>query len=224
MKEKERKLTGKELERKEHFQKICEKMEADGYERKDLTAGVVEANVAALVFPLPFVILAGVIFFAVNPFGNLADSFSVGIENDGGLDVLLVAVYAVSLIILFILHEAIHGITWGIFAKNHFRSISFGVIWEMLTPYCTCAEPLKKWQYILGGAMPTIVLGVGMTALSAVTGNFMIMLLNEVMIFGGGGDLFIIIKMLRYRPEDGDVVYYDHPYECGVVAYTKALK
>lgn len=65
-------------------------------------------------------------------------------------------------LMLTVVHELIHGITWGIFAEKHFQSINFGVIWKMLTLYCHCSVPLKKWQYVLGAAMPTLVLGAGL--------------------------------------------------------------
>ncbi len=91
----------------------------------------------------------------------------------------------------------------------------------MLTPYCTCVEPLKKWQYVVGGAMPTLILGFGLAVIAAVIGNFGLLVLSEVMILSGGGDFFIILKMLLARHPNKDVLYYDHPYECGVVAFER---
>ena len=42
------------------------------------------------------------------------------------------------------------------------------------------------------------------------------------MVLGGGGDALIIIKMLRHRtPAGSSTVYYDHPCECGLVAFTR---
>ena len=41
------------------------------------------------------------------------------------------------------------------------------------------------------------------------------------MIFGGGGDFVIILKMLLYKHPNQEVLYYDHPYECGVVAFER---
>ena len=56
--------------------------------------------------------------------------------------------YAVALplliLCLIIVHELIHGITWAIFAKNHFHAIDFGIVWSTLSPYCTCFKPLKN--------------------------------------------------------------------------------
>ena len=209
-----RELTEKEKQRKEYFDKICEKMKADGYEEKDLTVGAVKANAMALFLPLPFVALACTAYFRANPSGAGAADISSGIWG-------IPFMYLAALIILIVVHELIHGITRAVFAKNPFRSIDFGVVWKMITPYCTCSEPLKKWQYITGGAMPTLILGIGLTAAAAACGSFPLFILAVIMIFGGGGDIFIILKMLMFVPEAEDVVYYDHPYECGVVAFIK---
>ena len=37
----------------------------------------------------------------------------------------------------------------------------------------------------------------------------------------GGGDFLIILKILLYRSGKKETVYYDHPYECGVVVFEK---
>ena len=33
--------------------------------------------------------------------------------------------------------------------------------------------------------------------------------------------LTIVLKMLRFKPDGGEVLYLDHPYECGLVAFTR---
>jgi hypothetical protein len=42
------------------------------------------------------------------------------------------------------------------------------------------------------------------------------------MIFGGGGDFLIILKMLLYRSGGKEAVFYDHPTECGFVVFEKS--
>ena len=107
------------------------------------------------------------------------------------------------------------------FAKKHFHSIEFGVIWQALTPYCTCSEPLSKWQYIIGAAMPTLILGFALSAAAVCFGNPELTALSVMMIFSGGGDGLIILKLMLHRTKGKTVVYYDHPYECGVVAFER---
>ena len=158
---------------------------------------------------LPFMALLFWIYKNVNGF-NL-EGISLG---------LVVAAYCLMLC-LVILHELIHGITWGIFAKNHFHSIDFGIIWSSLTPYCTCSEPLKKLEYLLGTAMPTLILGGGVAVIAVMADQFLLFLLAEVMILSGGGDFLIILKILLYRTDKKESVYCDHPYEIGFVVFEK---
>lgn len=209
MKNHERKLTEKELKRKEQFDILRAEMKKNGYKEKELTIGILQANVEAIIIMLPFVVAAAMIYFHVNSSGAQEISLSFSI--------LLVPI----LLVMIVLHELIHGLVWGCFAKNHFHSIEFGVIWKALTPYCTCSEPMKKWQYILGGAMPTLVLGAGTAAMAVVTNQLLLFFVAELMIFSGGGDFLIILKILLYRSGRKETVYYDHPYECGVVVFEK---
>lgn len=206
---KERKLTEKELKRKEQFEILKADMQRNGYKEKNLTIGILQANVGAIFIMLPFVVATAIFYFSVNS--------AVLQEISLRFSILLLPI----LLALIVLHELIHGLVWGFFAGNHFDSIDFGVIWKALTPYCTCSEPMKKWQYILGGAMPTLVLGGGTAVIAVVTGQFLLFFLAELMIFSGGGDFLIILKILLYRSSGKDTVFYDHPYECGVVVFEK---
>ena len=207
----ERKLTPAEQKRKEEFALVCEEMERQGYRKTDLTIGVVKANLLALIVMLPFVALSGAVVLSRVSFLSMAESMSP-------LDFLL---FLLVMLLLTAVHEGIHGFTWGLFAESHWSAIRFGVIWNALTPYCTCAQPMKRGQYILGAAMPTLVLGIGLTAAAALTGIFWVFILALAMIFGGGGDFAIILKMLLHRQRGKEAVYYDHPYECGVVVFEK---
>ena len=92
-----RKLTEKEKQRKEYFDKIREKMKADGYEEKDLTVGVVKANVMALFLPLPFVALACTAYFRANPSEAGAADISSGIWG-------IPFMYLAALTILIVVH------------------------------------------------------------------------------------------------------------------------
>ena len=209
----ERKLTPAEQKRKEQFALVCEEMERQGHRKTDLTIGVVKANLLALIVMLPFAVLSGAVVLS-RVFAPLD-----GRVAHRRLSVLLL--FLPALLLLTAVHEGIHALTWAMFAKDHWKSIRFGVIWKALTPYCTCAQPMKRGQYILGAAMPTLVLGIGLTAAAALTGVFWVFILAIAMIFGGGGDFTIILKILLHRQRGKEAVYYDHPYECGVVVFEK---
>ena len=207
----ERKLTPAEQKRKEQFALICEEMERQGYRKTDLTIGVVKANLLALIVMLPFAVLSGAVVLSRVSFLSMAELMSP-------FDFLL---FLLVMLLLTAVHEGIHALTCAMFAKDHWKSIRFGVIWKALTPYCTCLRPAKRGQYILGAAMPTLVLGIGLTAAAALTGVFWVFILAIAMIFGGGGDFTIILKILLHRQRGKEAVYYDHPYECGVVVFEK---
>lgn len=201
-----RKLSRREQARLEDFQRLSGQMRQQGYRRVDLVVDVVQANVMAVVVMLPFLAAAAVLFFALNPVGE------VYIPLSG------MALWLLAFLVLVVLHEAIHGLTWGLMAPHGFKAIVFGVIWQMLTPYCTCNDGLKRWQYLLGGLMPTLILGFGLAGLATAQGSLWLFSLAEVMILGGGGDFLVVLKILRHPQKDG-AVYYDHPYECGLVVF-----
>lgn len=206
---KERKLTEAELKRKEKFDKICDEMNNNGYVRTDLTVSVAKANIMAFIVMLPFEIILFIFYCIFVPIYEQTFYFKDCI-------ILFILLFA-----FIVLHECIHGLTWGIFTENHLKSIDFGLIKKALTPYCTCSEPLKKQQYILGTAMPTIILGFIPAVISICISSYLLFFLSMIMIFSGGGDFFIILKILMHNRRYKDAVYYDHPYECGVVVFEK---
>lgn len=210
MEKKERNLTPVEQKRKADFERICGEMEQKGYLKRDLTVSVLQANLMAVIVMLPFVVAAFVLYGIFHPAGP---ELSFSLRG--------ILVFYAALLLLIALHEVIHGLTWGAFAKGHWKAIAFGFIWKMLMPYCTCSEPLMKWQYVTGIAMPTLVLGFVPAIIAAVTGNFWLLALSAIMLLSGGGDFCIILKMLLHRHPHTEVLYYDHPYECGVVAFEK---
>ena len=204
-----RELTEKELKRKDCFEKFNSEMQQKGYKAKNIIINTQQAKPLCLLIMLPFMALAFWIYYHVNGFD--LDCLSLG--------------FVVALIVLIscltILHELIHGITWGLFAKKHFHSIDFGIIWSSFSPYCTCSEPLKKWQYLLGTAMPTLVLGGGSAVAAVMTNQLLIFLLAEYMIASGGGDFLIVLKGMLHHTDKQESVYCDHPYECGFVVFEK---
>lgn len=208
---KERNLTPAEKKRKAEFDNFCKEMEQNGYKKKDLTIGVLAANIIAVILMLPFVIGALIMFLIVAPDGTVRESPTT-MES---------LMFLLFLLVFIILHELVHGLTWGFYAKKHLKAINFGFIWKMLTPYCTCTEPLTRWQYIVGAVMPTLLLGFIPAIIASVQGSFWLLGLSAVMLFGGGGDFLIILRILLYRPFTKTIKYYDHPYELGVVAFVK---
>ena len=129
--------------------------------------------------------------------------------------------YLIVFIALIFVHEGLHGVTWALFAENGFKDIEFGFMKELLTPYCTCAAPLKKGQYILGALMPLIALGLIPTAIGILAGSLLWLFIGLVMILSAGGDILIVLKLLRWRSEAAETRYVDHPTLAGLVAFER---
>lgn len=204
-----RKLSREELRRKEKLEALTEKLTAEGYTRKDLTVSVLDANIKGLLLAFPFLVCEIAVHRIMR--GSIFDDR----WSDG------MWLWFALFIFLTVVHELIHGITWGIFSEHHLKDIEFGVVWSMLTPYCTCSSPLKRHEYMIGAAMPTIILGFGLLAVSLITGSILQYFLALIMTLSGGGDMLIIYNLFRYKTQSDDILVYDHPYEGGSVIFER---
>lgn len=206
---KERKLSKREQQRKAEFDKLIEQMKQNNYEINKLTIGVGYANVMGLVIMLPFVVLFYLLFTQVNP--NI--SFVLSLTE--------CFIFLCLIPIFMVLHEMIHGILFARYAKHRFQSVDFGIIWKMLTPYCTCKDPLKKSSYIIALIMPTVVLEFILAIFATIIQSALLFILAELMMIGGGGDFLILTKLLSYHSNKKEQLFYDSPYEIGLVVFEK---
>lgn len=129
--------------------------------------------------------------------------------------VLWLANFSIAVLLILVgvvLHELLHGLVWALFASKGFRSISFGVVWEYLTPYCHCKVPLRINQYILGGIAPGIVLGIIPLIYSLVSGSLGWLLWGAFFTYAASGDCLVIAQLMK---EDGSLYVQDHPSELG---------
>ena len=211
MEEKNRKLTEAEKRRLAHFEEVKEAHIRDGYAVKELTIGIVKANVYAILMALPLCLVTVIPFIWVNR-GKLYFE---------GNPLVSMVLYVIVLAVLIVVHELIHGLTWSIFAEDHFKSIEFGFMKEYMTPYCTCTVPLKKGAYIAGALMPLVILGIIPSVIAIFTGSFFLLAIGFVMILSAGGDIMIVLKLLSYKSGAADVLIYDHPTQAGSVIFER---
>lgn len=207
-----RKLTKAEQQRKEFFEAESEKLVAQGYERKNLTFSVVAANVWAIVVTLPIILPFLIAYFMM---WGMKDFVLPWWGYLLGMGILIV---------LIVVHELIHGAVFACFAKDGFKSVAFGVIWSMMTPYCTCRESLKRKHYMLAILAPTVVLGILPAAVALAIGSWGMMLIGIFMILGGGGDVMCAIKLATYRTMGKECLFFDHPYEVGLAVFERPAK
>ena len=208
--EKNRKLSPAEQKRMDRLDKITEELENKGYSRNDRTIDIVKANVVTILLSLPVMAVTVGLFFLVNRSGP-TDSFGKS----------SFWIFTVSYIALIVVHELIHGLTWSVFAPNHWKDIEFGFMTQYLTPYCTCGVPLEKSQYILGALMPLIVLGLIPAAIAIFSGSFLLLLISVVMIMSAGGDVLLVRELLRFRTDAKEQLIYDHPTQAGSIVFTR---
>lgn len=119
--------------------------------------------------------------------------------------------FLIALFLGILLHEGIHGFTWGL-VNHNFRPVSFGVIWKYLTPYCHYSEPMLRNNYIWGAITPFIFLGLIPAVCSLFLGRFELLVLGLIYISGAAGDLWMIWLILK---EDPKAMVLDHPSEAG---------
>jgi len=190
----------------------------DGYKKELLTFDLMKANLYAIFSIIPVLILYGVPFVLLwrNTFSKVAlksfiHEFTLGIWGNF-VSILLVMTIGI------IAHELIHGITWAMYTKNGFKSIKFGVLWKVLTPYCHCSEPLKVKHYITGAIMPAIILGFLPFVYSLFTGNALWLFFGIFFTMSAVGD-FLIVNLVRR--ENMNSLVLDHPSEVGCYVFRK---
>lgn len=205
---KEVQLSGKDAGKLDDLNKTVEKYEKKGYRREDLIEqSGLRANLYALLYgSIVSVPLIVIFFFASREvfktirWNRLTDAF----------------MFLVVMLVLIVAHELIHGFFFGLFARNGYRSVSFGFNVRALAPYCTCNEPLKKVHYMISGIMPCILLGVIPAIAAIFIHDLFVFEMAILMIYGAGGDL-LIMKMILSRKAGPDSMYLDHPVHIGCV-------
>ena len=206
---KERKLTEAEQKRLEEFNANCEVLESLGYRRTDLSISIFWANVIAIV--------AVIALFAIcMPLFNMLHPNASFVIRD-----LWIFAYFAAYIVLIVVHELIHGLTWSFFTPGRFKDIAFGIMRDSFTPYCTCMMPLEKTPYILGALAPLVILGIIPLVAAFIVGSIPLLFAGILMTDGAAGDIMIVWCLLTYRSQAETVVYMDHPTQAGGVIFEK---
>lgn len=178
--------------------------------QRKITINLVWANVFAAILFFVVLLLSSAAWYFVWGFPTFEDFPIQFIPNHNILLTFLIVF--VALMAGIVLHELIHGLTWAYFAKKGFKSIRFGVLWEMLTPYCHCSEPLTVRQYCIGALMPLVVLGVIPLALAYPLKSILLLGWGILFVSAAAGDILIAWKL---RKEPATNVVLDHPKEAG---------
>lgn len=187
--------------------------ELPGYVREKRTIDLARANGAALLAMLPITVAYVLPFYLLRGHRYTWDGVKAAMESGTAADSVWVLAMLLGGIVV---HELVHGITWALYAKSGFRSIRFGVLWKMLTPYCHCKEPLTVRQYIIGALMPAIILGFAPAMLAMALGSAKLLVFALFFTVAAMGD-FMIIHLIRNEPVGTMVL--DHPSEAGCYVF-----
>ena len=123
-----------------------------------------------------------------------------------------VLVFFLCLVIGVPVHELLHALVFGMFARGGYKSVKFGIEPRTYTPYCHCTSPIRVQYYRLGALMPLLVLGVAPYVAALFTGSLGFWVFGYVYMIGAGGDL-VAVKMLKKIPGHKKVL--DHPEKMG---------
>jgi hypothetical protein len=101
-----------------------------------------------------------------------------------------------------ILHELLHAVTWAIFCRLGFRSISFGINWRALAPFVHCGEYLQLRHYTVGVLLPGLALGLFPAILSLITGSGWALCFGIFFTAGAAGDFLAWKELRRFKKTD----------------------
>jgi len=134
--ETEKRLTKTQQEGKEIFETLRDELSAAGYKEKPVLVSALKANVVALLIAIPMIMILYSFYEFVH-------------EDTGQTSISMTGMLLLAFFVSIVIHELIHGISFALFTKEGWKSIKFGVIWKVVTPYCTCREPLPRNQYLV---------------------------------------------------------------------------
>lgn len=203
-KNKKKKLTEEQLYQQQAMEELVQEFQKKGYKSITKTLTILKANLLAFVTAGPIAVLCYFIY--------------VSRWREGSFGISDLTLFIIGILVLIVVHELVHGITWAAWCKNRWKSIRFGILVELLTPYCHCMEPLTIKQYIIGALMPLLVVGLVPFTISFIIGNHLLMALSLLMILGAGGDVTMVLLLLKERK---DALVLDHPTLCGCVVFKK---
>lgn len=195
-------------------------MQRETFPREDYhvithSISILKANIVALIYPIPFVMLYLAIYFSAKYFWS---PVNLTLSTDNFLYfALFFLTYVVGLLILIVLHEFIHALFFISGCENGWKSIHFGI--KQLTPFCHCLEILTLSQFRRSLWGPLWILCPLLAAASVILGDPVSFLLTLVMIFGSGGDLYVLWTTRKYR--GSTTLVYDLDDQIGCEVYLK---
>ena len=192
----------------------------DKYKSSKKSMSILKANLTAMIYPIPLVILFTAGYMAsiiLSDTHQKGFSFSVG-GNPFTLFLNLFLFFA-AFFVLIVLHEVTHALFFLRGCDNGRKSITFGV--KYATPYCHCEEVITLAAYRVSLLAPLITVCLPLAVLTLATRDFLFFIITVTMIFGSGGDLAIYWMTRKFA---GAKTYvWDMADEVGCIVYEPLL-
>jgi len=198
---------------------VKESLVNENYIQEKVIINIIWANIFGIIVFIIALVIFGILFAFLWNVKFAQETNLLNIPRGNILQSLLFFfIYMLILIIGIILHELIHGIVFARYAKNKYKSIKFGIMpkEKLFSPYCHCKEILRIDHYKMAIIMPTIILGIIPAVISLIIGNIMLLFFGIVFICAGGGDILMLMKILKEKNSD---LVYDLPDEAGFIVY-----
>lgn len=186
-------------------------MNSENYTQEKLTIDIVKANLVAIKYLLVFTSVFLFPFYLIWGF----DDFHI-IKSNNAFIRIFFSFFVV--VVGIIVHEFIHGIFFAKYASQGFKSIKFGILKKMLTPYCHCKEPLKVKHYIIAVLAPLFIVGFLPAIIGIAIGNLGLTIFGIFFSGAAAGDIMIYNLIKKENPED---FVQDHPSEGGCYIFRK---
>ena len=154
-----------------------------------------ELNVKTMniIILLAFIPL-GIVFAIFSDF--FKDTFNNLYINLGGL------------ILMFIIHELLHGVGYSIFAKDKTK-IKYGAALEKGVLYAMCQDEINKTGIIVSLLLPTIILTFILGPLGILINNSLLVFLAIMNLYGAMGDIMMTTLAIRL-PKDTKYIDYNN--------------
>ena len=122
MKEKERNYTEAEKKRWDAFEQKRLKLIEQGYKDKEMTVGLVKANIFAIILTMVYAVIASIVYFQVNE--NTSKLFS--------FNMIELFIFVIGMAVMIVIHELIHGLVWEFFLGKNLKILNLGLSKSML--------------------------------------------------------------------------------------------
>ena len=177
-----------------------------------------QANWYGFLFVIPIALIDGIPYLLIwceKGLGWRNAFLSVIVQNQSILQQAINAKWWLLFLFLtgVVLHELIHGIVMAAYAKQGWKSVSFGFNIKAFAPYAHCSEPLTPNAYRISLVMSGILLGDVPVIISLFTGNILFLFFGILFTWAAAGD--VILLWMSRNINDG--MLQDHPEKIGFV-------